>query len=179
MWAALAPEAVKDKEAFYASQQRTSSGFMRYAKTTLELLITLTGDREIVSHSTADSSCLRHVLGGGGGVKHMKYIKQLHSNHLNYHPGTSTQCFMRYAKTKLKLVPTPTGDRDIASISHSVLGGGNGQGHVLTGCGVLPGNVESMPCSPAQLTIAVSRGPLQAGALRVGVFLPSRGFVGR
>jgi hypothetical protein len=74
VWAALAPEAVKDKEAFYASQQRTSSGFMRYAKTTLELLITLTGDREIVSHSIADSSCLRHVLGGGGGVKHMKYI---------------------------------------------------------------------------------------------------------
>jgi hypothetical protein len=120
VWAALAPEAVKDKEAFYASQQRTSSGFMRYAKTTLELLITLTGDREIVSHSTADSSCLRHVLGGGGGVKHMKYIKQLHSNHLNYHPGTSTQCFMRYAKTKLKLVTTPTGDRDINAILYSL-----------------------------------------------------------
>lgn len=59
------------------------------------------------------------------------------------------------------------------------IGGGNGQGHVLTGCGVLPGNVESMPCNPAQLTIAVARGPLQAGALRVGVFLPSRGIVGR
>jgi hypothetical protein len=49
VWAALAPEAIKDKETFYASQQRTSSGFMRYAKTTLELLITLTGDRDIVS----------------------------------------------------------------------------------------------------------------------------------
>jgi hypothetical protein len=49
VWSALSDEARKDKETFYAGQQRTASGFMSYAKTTLDLLITLTGDKDIVS----------------------------------------------------------------------------------------------------------------------------------
>jgi hypothetical protein len=50
-WAALTLEARRDKEAFYSGQQRTAAGFMRYANTTLELLITLTGDRDTVSET--------------------------------------------------------------------------------------------------------------------------------
>lgn len=51
VWEALSDEQRRDKETFYAGQQRTASGFMRYANTTLELLITLTGDRDIVSQA--------------------------------------------------------------------------------------------------------------------------------
>jgi hypothetical protein len=56
VWAALTDEQRRDKETFYSGQQRTASGFMRYANTTLELLITLTGDRDIVSDDMGGST---------------------------------------------------------------------------------------------------------------------------
>lgn len=46
-WAALAEDVRADKEAFYRGQQRTAGGFMALARTTLELLNTLSGDAVI------------------------------------------------------------------------------------------------------------------------------------
>lgn len=62
MWSALTADARQDKETFYTSQQRTTTGFMSYAKTTLELLITLTGDKDIVSQGAASGHIHVHLL---------------------------------------------------------------------------------------------------------------------
>jgi hypothetical protein len=48
-WAALPPDVRADKESFYRGQQRTASGFMSLARTTLRLLLTLTADDAVVS----------------------------------------------------------------------------------------------------------------------------------
>jgi hypothetical protein len=46
-----------DKEAFYRGQQRTAGGFMALARTTLDLLNTLSGDAVIVSVITCYLLC--------------------------------------------------------------------------------------------------------------------------
>jgi hypothetical protein len=48
-WAALTDEERSEKEAFHRGQGRTAGGFMTLARTTLDLLNTLSGDAVIVS----------------------------------------------------------------------------------------------------------------------------------
>jgi hypothetical protein len=48
-WAALPDDERAEKEAFHRGQGRTAGGFMAFARTTLDLLNTLSGDAVIVS----------------------------------------------------------------------------------------------------------------------------------